>query len=336
MKLYKGVDVSAYQGQIDWRRAKADGVEFAILKIIRKDLKADRQFENNWRGCLEAGVPIQGVYNYTYATTVQKADGDAQAVLSALGPDRHPMVWLDWEDKSLPKGRQAADIINAYGDVITAGGCGFGLYFGTSYYDENLREIMEHVRPQYRKGWEARYYNGYRTMHIGDVVNKEKKPDNFAGELYGWQYTSAGHVDGIAGNVDLNLWYVDTEAASGAVPEGQAPYRLSDFIWESRGIWGVTPTASAAEILKKTVTVNISKNRSHAVVTPLERYMQALGYYTGSIEADRGKTPVYGNGMRKAVILYQTHIVKAKGHCRDGELTAGGKTWARLYGVYKV
>ena len=63
MKIYKGVDVSSYQGKIDWKRAKAAGVEFAILKIIRKDLKPDNQFENNWAGCLDAGVPIQGVYN---------------------------------------------------------------------------------------------------------------------------------------------------------------------------------------------------------------------------------------------------------------------------------
>ena len=215
MKLYKGVDVSAYQGQIDWRRAKADGVEFAVLKIIRKDLEADRQFENNWRGCLEAGVPIQGVYNYTYATSVQKAVGDAKTVLRILGSDRHPMVWLDWEDRSLPQGRQAADIINAYGDVITAGGCGFGLYFGMAYYDTNLRGIMAYIRPQYRKGWEARYYNGYdRKMRIDEAVNEKKKPDNFAGSLYGWQYTSSGCVDGITGDVDLNLWYVDTDRKS--------------------------------------------------------------------------------------------------------------------------
>ena len=49
------------------------------------------------RNSLESGVPIQGVYNYSYATTVQKAIGDAQAVLHILGSERHPMVWLDWE-----------------------------------------------------------------------------------------------------------------------------------------------------------------------------------------------------------------------------------------------
>ncbi len=333
-KTYRGVDVSAYQGKVDWRRAKAAGVAFAILKVVRKDLAADQQFENNWRGCLEAGVPIQGVYNYTYATTPLKAAGDAQAVLHILGPDRHPFVWLDWEDKCLPEGRQAADIINAYGDAITAGGCGFGIYFGMSCYDSRLDTIMQYIRPQYRRGWEARYYNGYqKEMGIRDAVNGKKKPVHFAGTFYGWQYTSMGRVDGISGYVDLNQWYVDIEAGNAAVPEEKAAYKLSDFIRESRAIWGVTPTTGAQEIVRRTVAIGTAANPSHPVVTPLERYMQALGYYTGSIEADRGKKPVFGNGMKKAVLLYQTHNVKAQARCRDGILTAGGATWRKLYGI---
>ena len=331
-KTYKGVDVSGFQGKIDWVRAKAAGVEFAILKAIRKDLSPDKQFENNWSGCFSADIPIQGVYNYTYATTVQKAVNDAHAVLDILGSDRHPFVWLDWEDKCLPGGKLAAEIINAYGDVITAGGCDFGLYFGMAFYDNTLRAVMEHVRPQYRKGWEARYYRGYNAMRIMDQVDGEKKPAGFRGDLYGWQYSSSGRVDGISGNVDLDMWYVDVEAA-GVAPEVEAGYQLADFIRESRGIWGVSPVDSANEILKKTITVSTSENRSHSIVTPLERYMQVLGYYAGSIEADHGKAPVYGNGMKKAIILYQTHVVQSSNKYRDGELTSGAATWKTLYGA---
>ena len=334
MKSFKGIDVSGYQGKIDWHRVKKAGVEFAILKVIRKDLNSDKQFENNWAGCLAAGVPIQGVYHYTYATNVGKAMGDARKVLEILGQDRHPFVWQDWEDKSLPTGRLAADIINAYGDVITAGGCDFGIYFGMSYYDSYLDKIMKYIKPLYQKGWEARYYNGYKLeMRIADPVNTDKKPANFDGKMFGWQYTSMGRVDGIGGYVDLNQWFVDIEAAAGGVSEENVSYQLADFIKESRGIWNVPATASAKEIVNKTVTVGTSRNRSHTIVTPLERYMKALGYYTGSIEADRGMPPVYGNGMRKAIILYQTNMVKASAKNQDGILTAGGATWRRLYGI---
>lgn len=331
--MYRGVDVSSYQKKIDWKRAKAAGVQFAILKAIRKDLAPDNQFENNWNGCLEADIPIQGVYNYTYATNIAKAISDANKVLNILGSDRHPFVWLDWEWSGLPKGRIAADIINVYGDVITAGGCQFGIYFGMSYYDSYLDAIMPYVKEEYRKGWEARYYNGYNPMKITDDINDSKRPTHFDGTFYGWQYSSSGIVDGIPGRVDLDVWYEDIEAKEFAVPEEKSSYNISDFILDSRKIWNVSDTASAKEIVAKTVTVSTSRNKSHEIVTPLERYMQSLGYYNGRIEADSGKVPIYGNGMKKAIILYQSNIVRAVPKNQDGILSAFGATWKKLYGV---
>lgn len=55
---YKGIDVSSYQGNIDWSKVKWAGVQFAILKIIRKDLNPDKTFEQNWKGCTDVGMPI--------------------------------------------------------------------------------------------------------------------------------------------------------------------------------------------------------------------------------------------------------------------------------------
>ena len=94
----KGIDVSSYQGAIDWSKVKWAGVQFAILKIIRKDLNPDKTFEQNWKGCTEAGMPIQGVYNYSYATTTGKAKTDAQRVIEILA-GRKTFVWLDVEDR---------------------------------------------------------------------------------------------------------------------------------------------------------------------------------------------------------------------------------------------
>ena len=48
MKIYRGIDVSSYQGLIDWKKVKAAGIEFAILKVARKDMTPDHQFEKNW------------------------------------------------------------------------------------------------------------------------------------------------------------------------------------------------------------------------------------------------------------------------------------------------
>lgn len=328
--MYKGIDVSSYQGTIDWRKAAAADVDFAILKVVRRDLNPDKRFEENWAGCEAAGVTIQGVYNYSYATTLEKSKNDAARVLEVLGSDRHPMVWLDVEDDSQKGlGRKLADIINAYGAVIAGGGCKFGVYTGLSFYNSYIRPYAVQLDCPF---WVARYPDGDKVVVFGTKPNADKKP-NILHDMYGWQHTSSGRVPGITGNVDLNIWYAELEAKTVAVPEEKAIYQLSDFIRESRQIWGVSATAPAAEIVKKTVTVSTDKNRSHAIVTPLERYLKALGYYTGNIEADAGKTPVFGFGMRKATILYQRHNVGAAPRNQDGVWTERAASWKTIYGV---
>lgn len=327
-----GIDVSSYNGDIDWNKVKAEGWQFAILKVIRKDLSADKKFEQNWKGCVEAGMPIHCVYNYLYAKSVLDAEKSATAVLNVLGPDRHPTVCLDYEADSLPKDRTAADIINAYGDIITAAGCKFMIYFGMSYYNSYLSKIMQYVKPEYKVGWEARYYDGYNTKTINSAVDMKSCPTHFDGTLYGWQYSSAGSVSGITGRVDLNAWFVETEANK-LFSEDTYQYTEEQFIKDSRKIFGVSATASANEIVEKTVTISTQHNQRHAMVTPLERYMKSLGYYTGTIEADVNKTPNFGNGMKKAIMLYQQNIVKATPKNCDGILTVKGKTWKTLYGA---
>ena len=64
-----GIDVSSYQGTINWWAVKQNGIDFAILKVIRKDLNPDKKFEENWRKCDAYDLEVQGVYNYSYATT---------------------------------------------------------------------------------------------------------------------------------------------------------------------------------------------------------------------------------------------------------------------------
>lgn len=327
--MNRGIDVSSYQSNIDWAKAKEAGVGFSILKVIRKDLSPDKQFENNWTGCEDAGVVIQGVYNYSYATSVNKAVIDAQTVLKVL-QDRKPMVWLDIEDncqKGL--GQALINIIKAYGNVIATAGLKFGVYTGLSFYKSYILPYADQLKDV--SFWIARYPSTSK-MELSVNPSDSYKPD-IKNIMYGWQYSSSGSVPGISGNIDMNEWYVDLEAETVAIPEEKATYQLSNFILDSRNIWEVSATAYANEIVNKTVTVSTAKNKSHAIITPLERYMKALGYYQGSIEADSGKQPSYGNGMKKAIKLYQEHIVKADEEFRDGVLTAKGATWKTLYGA---
>jgi len=321
MKI-KGIDVSTYNVITDYAKVVAAGVEFAILKVINKSLQPDKCFETHWAGFEGAGVPIQGVYNYSYATTVSKFKTDAQRVLEVLA-GRKTMVWLDIENncqKGL--GKTLANGINAYAEVIQAAGLQFGVYTGLSFYNSYLKPYAAQLQYPF---WVARYpVDG--NMIIATNPSDSKRPD-IGRELYGWQYSSKGIVNGINGNVDLNEWYVDIEAQTTVPQESVGSYIVDGFRKELAAALKLKEYGSAAEVLARTVTISAKTNRNHACVTALERLLKEHGYYTGVIEADQGKKPTFGNGMAKATALYQANIVGLKKP--DQEWTKGNKSYKK-------
>lgn len=265
--MKKGIDVSSYQGVIDWRAAAGDGVEFAILKVIRKDLSPDKQFESNWSGCHAAGVPVQGVYNYTYATTIAKAKSDAAKVLEILA-GRETMVWLDVEDGCMEGlGKTLIDIINAYAGVITNAGLSFGVYTGQYFYNTYIKPYGGVNFPL----WIARYGLNNGTLD-------EKYNPQIAG-MIGWQYTSAGAVAGISGNVDLNVWYEDIADVPEDVNNGAAAptTRTVDELAQEvlDGIWG-----NGADRKQRLTAAGYDYDAVQAKVNEMTKATSAATYYT--------------------------------------------------------
>lgn len=208
--MRKIIDVSSYNGKINWKKAKQYGCEGAILKIIRKDLTWDKQFNTNYAACNANGIDW-GVYNYSYATTVEKAKSDMKLVCDILDKiDKKCFkygIWFDLEDKvqaSLSKAK-IAEIINAAQQVVESRGYKFGVYTGMSYYNEHIdRKLVK-----CNNWWIARYYQGNKRMQIAVAPDEKKKPGmaNIA-----WQYTSSGRFPkvistGNSGNFDLNVLY---------------------------------------------------------------------------------------------------------------------------------
>ena len=123
---------------------------------------------------------------------------------------------------------------------------------------------------------------------------------------------------------ESNIKNINTTASSGV-------YSQAQFITDVCKILGVK---TAKEALAKTPTISATTNKSNALVTPLERYMKLLGYYTGSIEADSKKTPSFGPGMTNAIKKYQTYVVKFTNVKNiDGVITGGKTTWKKLLGL---
>lgn len=208
--MRKLIDVSSYNGTVNWEKAKAYGCQGAILKIIRKDLKIDNGFSRNYQACNENEL-AWGVYNYSYATTATKAKSDMELVCDILDKiDKTHFVygvWFDIEDKvqaSLNK-TKIAEIVNAAQQVVESRGYTFGVYTGKSYYEEHI----DRKQIKCQNWWIARYYQGDKRMQIATNPNQEKKP---AGANIAWQYTSKGRFpkiisSGNSGNFDLNVLY---------------------------------------------------------------------------------------------------------------------------------
>lgn len=221
----KGIDVSDNQGYIEWSKVKGDGVEFAILRSTRGSGNPDKQLASNIKGCIEAGIPFD-FYKYMYALSEVQARQEAirvVEVLRSLGvlPKADTIIWGDVEDKTLKalSTAQLTGIVKAFKDTILAAGFGFGLYMGK--YDYESGEVDA---SQFNDDiWIARYYKGYDVMDFSQDPNEKYKPVAKAGTLWGWQYTSSGRVDGINGNVDLDIAYYDIKHTEVEVEYYQTP-----------------------------------------------------------------------------------------------------------------
>lgn len=206
-----GIDVSENQGYVNWNKVKKAGVQFAILRSTKRNGNPDKQLASNIKGCVEADIPFD-FYKYMYAVNNSEAKQEALRVVEVLKsygvmPSRNVIIWADVEDKSLKILSQKAltEIVDNFKEIIVNSGYGFGLYMGKCDYESgeiDVRQFNDNV-------WIARYYNGYTNMGINDKPNEKYKPVAKCGNLWGWQYTSSGRVDGISGNVDMNIAYYD-------------------------------------------------------------------------------------------------------------------------------
>lgn len=197
----QGVDVSVYQGEIDWQAVADAGVDFAIIRVGYRGysqgaIQPDTNFQKNMEGALKAGLDV-GVYFFSQATTVREAEEEADYVLEAIRnyPVTYPVVF-DWEfiDGQTARtdemeGEHMTECAKTFCELVQAAGYTPMVYFnqeqGYLYYQ--LDQLDEFPF------WLAEY---------------DEKPDFFY-NFDIWQYTHTGTVPGIEGNVDLNLAFRD-------------------------------------------------------------------------------------------------------------------------------
>lgn len=216
--MMKGIDVAKWNGNIDWNKVKAAGVEFAVLKVINKSNKTEEAFVRNYAGAAAEGFPID-VYNYLYTITETAARTAARAVVNTLAGRKVGKVWADAEDACLKnKGIQLIRILNTYKAVIEAAGYEFGVYTGLSFYNSYIKPYKAYIDCDF---WIARYPST-KDMTITMDPPASKKPA-ICHNLWGWQHSSRGKVPGISGYVDMDICYTKV-TSSGTVQSTTAYY----------------------------------------------------------------------------------------------------------------
>ena len=193
----KGIDVSAWQGKIDWKTAADYGMGFAILRITEAGNVVDSQFENNLAGCNKYNIPV-GVYKYSYAMTIAEIQREARKVVSTLNGRRIQFpVFLDLEynnQRSLGS-ESIHKMADAFREIVEAAGYKFAIYCNVDWY-ENV--ICSHLKKY--DFWIARY-----PANDDGWLQERLRPDFGVG----WQYSSKAKIPGISGTVDRNVFYKD-------------------------------------------------------------------------------------------------------------------------------
>ncbi|MCC8356645.1 MAG: glycoside hydrolase family 25 protein [Oscillospiraceae bacterium] len=203
--LVLGVDVSEHQGSIDWQAVADAGIEFAIIRCGWRgysggSLNTDSLFQENVEGALAAGLDV-GVYFFSQAVSVVEAAEEAILTLELIdGYDISLPVFFDWD--TIGTGESArTDNVNAntvteacleFCQLIESEGYEAGVYayLNLAYFTYDLNQLKD------------------LTIWMG---NPGSQPEFYYEHTY-WQYSFTGSVDGIEGDVDMDVMYVRTDS----------------------------------------------------------------------------------------------------------------------------
>ena len=193
---YKGIDVSHFQGNIDWNKVKGN-IDFAILRLgwigNNNNHTLDTKFETYYNACKSTGIPI-GVYVYNYCNSQNTAKSGAEWTVNQLKDKGIDLpIYIDMEDRSIENlGKdKLTSICIAFNTVIENAGYWAGVYANLNWYTNYLNK--DTIKARYTT-WVAHY---------------GISQDRYVGQYDMLQYSDTGKISGISGNVDMDIMYRD-------------------------------------------------------------------------------------------------------------------------------
>ena len=200
-----GIDVSEHQGTIDWKKVKAAGIDYAMIRAgfgwEEIDDQTDASLVQNVTGAKQAGLPF-GLYHYSYADTVEEAKKEAEFLLDILEANNiapsdlsYPIAFdIEEPDRlNVSQRRVNTDMVNAFCEIIRDAG-----YLPMVYASKTvIQDYLYYDEISANNIWMAAWTSTPNDTEIFDNC--------FPVDM--WQYSESGTVDGINGRVDLNICY---------------------------------------------------------------------------------------------------------------------------------
>ena len=230
----KGIDVSYWQGIIDWAKVKAAGISFAIIKAGGSDdgFYTDSKWETNYKGAKANGIAV-GAYYFVGPKCVNAAAGkaDAERFIQLLkGKQFEYPVFMDNEAQPVSAKTGITEASIAFCETMEAAGYFVGIY-GSTY--SGFRDRMDDSKLTAYTHWVAQYASKC----------------TYSGKYGIWQYSSKGRVNGISGNVDMDLSYVDYPSAI----KGGGFNGYEKTVFSSKPVASTTPAKKSTDEIAREV-----------------------------------------------------------------------------------
>ena len=270
-----GVDVSKWQGDIDWNQVKASGIEYAIIRVGYRGassgaLAKDNKAIQNIQGAKAAGLKV-GVYIFSQAINIGEAQEEADYAINQIsGYSLDLPVVIDYEYASGNSGRlydahlsveAATSIVNAFCERVQNRG-----YYGMVYANKSMLEDQlnaSDISSKYAV-WLANYTN----------------QTTYGGNYRFWQYTSTGSVPGISGNVDMDVWY-DNGSLMGGGYNSDSDVSYSTHVqgsgWQRAVSNGVSAGTTGQGLRLEAIKIKLG-NKAYSGGIKYSTHVQGIGW----------------------------------------------------------
>ena len=331
--IYDGIDVSKWQGTINWSKVKADGIDFAFIRCGNTSLSSftmntDSKFAENVKNAYAAGVKV-GVYYYSGATSASEAKKEGNFVLDLIEPYKSKIslpVVMDYETsgsdriysnyKKTSKATRTQYVTNFCAPLTSAGFQG-GVYAS--------------------KAWLTDFFNMSSLTAYSTWVAQWSTSTSYANSYDFWQYSDAGSVSGISGAVDCDFWYTNTKISSTSTTAltssnttvtlgySTVPYSGSAKKPSVKVVYGGKTLTSGTDY-----TVSYSNNKEPGTATVK---VTGAGKYSGTVSKTFKITALTTPYVTTGTVNYRTGC--GTSYTKKGSV-AKGKSVDVVYGWYKT